>query len=197
MSIEKAFSVENMNPEGVPQIPALLYGAQRILLPEMHWDSTLDLLDIFALAETIRQQTVADAREALVWDKFYRQDGQVEADGEQLTDEERKTLKSLAKKTSDISIRETYRTVVLQVCWAVRSSFLRMLARMGLSTQQRISISTGLGGQAKHSVSLSFSSNTFLLPINFRSLTPIKHSHSGFVAFLRPNSLRSKQPVKN
>ena len=111
-----------MDPQGVPHITALIYGSARVLLPEMHWDSTPDLLDIFALAEVVRQQTIAGARDALLWDHFYRKDEAIAVDGEPLTDEERKTLKTITKKSTSEAHRDTYRTVVMQVCWAVSFS---------------------------------------------------------------------------
>jgi len=110
-----------MDPRGVPDIAALIYGSGRVLLPEMHWDSTSELLDMFALAELIRQQTVVDATDALSWNKFYRKDGATAADGEPLTGEERKTLKAIVNKYTGLIHRDTFRTVVMQVCWAVSS----------------------------------------------------------------------------
>ncbi|KAF8583846.1 hypothetical protein K439DRAFT_1194362 [Ramaria rubella] len=114
----KQIYFEHMDPQGVPPISALIYGTTRILLPEMHWDSTCDLLDAFSLAEELRQQAVADAREALLWDQFYRKGGAADVDGEPLTDQERKTLKAIVKKANVDILRETYRTLVMQVCWA-------------------------------------------------------------------------------
>ena len=107
----------------MPRIAALIYGSGRVLLPDMHWDSTPELLDIFSLAEAVRQQTVADARDALLWDQFYRKDDGTAADGEPLTDQERKVLKTIVKKSTTETLRDTYRTVVMQVCWGV--SFFR------------------------------------------------------------------------
>ncbi|KAF8518197.1 hypothetical protein JB92DRAFT_2903836 [Gautieria morchelliformis] len=113
-----SYSLEHMDPQGVPRISALVYGLARVLLPDMHWECTPELLDIFALAEAVRQQTVAGAREALLWDQFYRNDEATAVDGEPLTDEEKKILKTVARKSSNETQRETYRTVVMQVCWA-------------------------------------------------------------------------------
>jgi len=64
----------------------------------MHWDSTPDSSGRPQPRRDIRQQTVADAREALIWDKFYHQHGHVEEDGEQLTGEERKNSQVSGQK---------------------------------------------------------------------------------------------------
>lgn len=87
----------------------------------MHWLSTPALLDLFALAEAYRQQTVAEARSALVWDEFFLKGrgGDAAVDGAPLADAERMVLKGITKASSDETYRETYRTVVMQVCWAV------------------------------------------------------------------------------
>lgn len=111
-----------MDPRSVPHVAALVYGARRVLLPTMCWGATPALLDVFALAEALRQQAVGDARAALVWDRFYQAEGNAAADGEALGDAERKILRGIAKNSSDETHRETYRTVVMQVCWAVSVS---------------------------------------------------------------------------
>jgi hypothetical protein len=150
-----------MDPQGVPHIPALVYGAVRILLPDMHWECTPELLDIFALAEALRQQTVAEAREALLWDKFYRTDEAMAVDGEPLADEDKKVLKTITRKSSDETQRETYRTVVMQVCWAV-SLFTKTGKWSGTLSLSLV----------KHIHRLRRSNDWFLIPLSFRRYFP-------------------------
>ncbi|KIJ51337.1 hypothetical protein M422DRAFT_26754 [Sphaerobolus stellatus SS14] len=112
-----AFTEKNIDPESIPTIFEISYGIDRILFPNVLWDRIPDLLDLLALAEEIRKRTVENATEALTWDDLYRsKDADGIVDGNNITQDERAFLKKVKKLTNDSRRRETYRTVVLNLC---------------------------------------------------------------------------------
>ncbi|KAF8526028.1 hypothetical protein BU17DRAFT_83530 [Hysterangium stoloniferum] len=111
-----SYTEKCMDPEAIPHIHDVIYATRRIIRPHMLWEHTQDLLELFAHAEAIRRQIIIDAKEAMVWDQFYHMGTHDMVDGRRLDERDRKILKGMLK--NDGTLRETYRTVVLHVCWA-------------------------------------------------------------------------------
>ena len=109
-----------MEPEGIPSISAISYGIDRILFPTIIWNQVPDLLDLLALAEEIRQKTVENANEALIWDELYRRDDSEQfVDGSNISQDDRAYLKKIKKLKNESTRRETYRTIVMNICLMV------------------------------------------------------------------------------
>lgn len=111
------FIEEYIDQEGIPTIPAILYAIDRTVSPTIIWDRIPDLLDLFALAEEYRKQTVSMADEALTWDELYRrEDADDIVDGDNISPDERAYLKKIRRPKNESTRRETYRTVVMNLC---------------------------------------------------------------------------------
>ncbi|KAF5386846.1 hypothetical protein D9615_001988 [Tricholomella constricta] len=86
----------------VPPLELIVYSIQNILLPKLATRRIPDLLDLLATVEFYRKRTMDHARDAIVWNDYYKNEKTIIT----LTAEEEGFLKNLEKQEK--SLREMY-----------------------------------------------------------------------------------------
>lgn len=109
-----------MSSKKAPSLKVVLYGINRITYPKMLWENTPELLDLFSLSELYRQRIVSNCLEVLQWNGFYtKEDASDTIDGVPLSREDISLLGRILRKAQNKVLRETYRSIVLQICASV------------------------------------------------------------------------------
>lgn len=100
----------------VPPVDVLAYAAKNILFPTLAQDLMPQLLDVIATVEFYRQRTLAQAKNALEWKGYYKNEGDPKADpkADALSSNEEAFLKQL--NVSGESWRTVYVTILCKCC---------------------------------------------------------------------------------